>query len=188
MGAENQNEEAKDQQNVQDDGNNSILQNSIVKLVIRFLGWLAAVLAGIAILVFTQNIVLDLRGDAPDPGDLTKSGTLIDQPVYDTHPLDVFSITLDKMDEMEKTTAVTVQLVLAYPEGGKDVANELNERRAQIADRIQSIIATQRYEDINTADKRETTLKLELINEINRNLINKGIVDIYITRFEISRY
>lgn len=168
-------------------GGPSFLQGNLVKLIIRFLGWGVAILVGIGLMVLTQIVVLELRGDAPDKQSIIDPRAYSEIPIYSTHNLDQFVVTLDRTDESQRTTSVTVDLVLAYPPNNQAVDTELNNRRAQIADHIQSVISRKRYEDINRADKRQTILKYELINEINSLLTNKGVVDIYITKFEITR-
>jgi flagellar basal body-associated protein FliL len=165
-----------------------LLQSNIVKLIIRFLGWGIAVLAGIAIIFLTNFIVIRAKGDEPDKMGIIEPERYEKLPAYGVLPLDGFTINLDRTDDADKTTVVTVSLVLAYPDSRKEIAKELTQRKEQISDALQSIIARKRFEDINTADKREHYLKLELINAVNNNIISKGIVDIYITQFEIARF
>jgi flagellar basal body-associated protein FliL len=178
-----QNESQEDESKVQ-----GFLRSGVAGLIIRILGWMVAILVGVGLMFLTAYAVDLFKDDDPadksivDPREFTKP------PIYSVHPLDTFTITLDKTDDDEKTTMVTAELVLAYPPDSKEIGSELNQRNEQLSDVLQSIIAQKNFEDINTADERENELKLELIEAVNRNLINKGIVDIFITQFEISRF
>ncbi len=166
----------------------SFLGSGIVGLVVRILGWLVAILVGISLMFLTSYAVKEFKGDEPEDKSIIDPREFTKPEIYGVHPLDRFTITLDKTDEDERTTMVSAEIVLAYPSDRSDIASELNERKEQLSDVLQSIIARKNFEDINSADERENELKLELIEAVNRNLINKGIVDIYITQFEISRF
>lgn len=190
MAGENEVMDEQEQNEASEGGENkaqNFLQSNIAKMIVRILGWVLAIGVGVALMFLTATLVLELRGDAPEEQSIIAPPVIESTPIYAVHPLDTFTINLDKRDDSEKTTIVTAKLVLAYPQDRKDVQSEINQRKEQLSDAIQSIIARKRFEDINTANKRENFLKQELITEVNRNLINKGIVDIYITKFEISR-
>ncbi len=159
-------------------------------VLIRILGWGVPILLGVVLMFLTASIVMNNRSSDGGQGDsdIVKPNVFMKPPIYPVQPLDTFTVTLDKTDDNAKTTMVTTELVLAYPPDSNEIASELNERKEQLSDALQSVISRKRYDDINSADERETELKLELIDTVNRNLINKGIVDIFITKFEISRF
>jgi len=95
-----------------------------------------------------------------------------------------------KLDDMK--TIVTVKLFLGYDMQNEDLKKELDKRLLEIIDKINFIIGTKSYRDINTAEKREINLKKELINEINSILYNRDkkenkIEDLYFTQFFITR-
>lgn len=189
MAAEIENKDEQQQnESAQDQTKSKILQSSIVQFIVKFLGWGVAVFVGLALMIVTMIIVLDVRGDSPEDRSIVDPEIKVKPPIWGVQRLDQFSINLDKTDDSDKTYIVTAVLVLAYPKDREEIAQELNERKEQISDAIQSVISRKRFEDINSADKRQNTLKEELKYEVNRNLINKGIVDIFITKFEIQKY
>lgn len=87
----------------------------------------------------------------------------------------------------DQATTVMLSLYLGYPKGNDDLAEELDKRKLELIDKIQLIISTKSYQDIDTAIKRETILKKELINEINSMLTEGKIEDIFFTRFFLTR-
>jgi flagellar basal body-associated protein FliL len=189
MAAENERiDEENAEEQVEESSRPNFLQSNIVKYIIRFLGWGVAILVGVALMFLTATLVLEARGDDPRKANVMNPRKFEPQPIYGHHPLDQFTINLDKTDPNDKTTMVTTRLVLAYPEDNAKIAGELNKRKEQLSDVLQTIIARKRFEEINTSEKRQNFLKQELIDAVNRNLVYKGIVDIYITEFEISRF
>lgn len=92
-----------------------------------------------------------------------------------------------KIDLNDLQTTVSMSLNLAYKKGLDDLAEELDDRKLELIDKIQLIISSKSYKDINTAIKRETVIKKELINEINSMLAEGKIQDIYFTRFFVNR-
>ncbi|HEO65142.1 MAG TPA: flagellar basal body-associated FliL family protein [Spirochaetes bacterium] len=85
------------------------------------------------------------------------------------------------------STVVKLSFYMAFDEGDSSLADELADRNIEIIDRVQLIIASKTYQDINTAEKREFNLKKELINEINSLLIEGKIKDLYFTEFYMNR-
>ncbi len=85
------------------------------------------------------------------------------------------------------STIIKLSFYIAFDEENSSLADELADRNIEIIDKVQLIIASKTYHDINTAEKREFDLKKELINEINSLLTEGKIKDLYFTQFYINR-
>lgn len=104
-----------------------------------------------------------------------------------TRKLQPFRVNLDVTDEASSQVFVQCEISLAYDGTNTALTNELVTRDDQIRSRINSIIASKRYDEINTSFKRESYLSREILNEINSILISGRIQDIYITQFTIAK-
>lgn len=107
---------------------------------------------------------------------------------FSTTRLDTFIVILDKEKQNEPTVSVTMMIDLAYPKDNDKLGEELENRKAQINEVIQTVVAKQKQKDIIAMPKREHELKEELIENVNRSLTEGEIVDIYILSFSYDVY
>lgn len=109
------------------------------------------------------------------------------RPPLMTRKLKPFRVNLDVTDESNTQVFVQCTISLAYDGTNTALTNELVSRDDQIRSRVNSIIASKRYDEINTSFKRENYLSREVLNEINSILVAGRIREIYITQFTIAR-
>lgn len=127
----------------------------------------------------TKKQVVDTR--SYDPSFRPRTAPLM------TRKLKAFRVNLDVTDETNSQVFVQCTISLAYDGTNTALTNELVSRDDQIRSRINSIIASKRYDEINTSFKRENYLSREILNEINSILMAGRVRDIYITQFTIAR-
>ncbi len=108
-------------------------------------------------------------------------------PALQTRKLKAFRVNLDVTDESNSQVFVQCTLSLAYDGKNTALTNELVARDDQVRSRINSIIASKRYDEINTAFKRENYLSREILTEINSILMAGRIRELYITQFTIAK-
>ncbi len=105
-----------------------------------------------------------------------------------TFPIKKFRVPLDPRDDAPHVlTYVQAEIFLAYPREDVKLQQELSDRSAQIADKVQTIISQKMYSDINTSIKREKHLKPEIINAVNEILDEGEILDVYFVNMTIQR-
>lgn len=109
------------------------------------------------------------------------------QPPLMTRKLKAFRVNLDVTDASNTQVFVQCSLSLAYDGKNTALTNELVSRDDQIRSRINSIIASKSYDEINTTYKRENNLLTEILNEVNSILISGRVRSIYITQFTIAK-
>jgi len=90
-----------------------------------------------------------------------------------------------KLDDL--STIITAEIFLAYNQNNRELTEEIDKRKYEIYDRINLIISSKTYYDLNTASARDNHIKKELINEINSFLETGKITDIYFGQFYVSR-
>ncbi len=127
----------------------------------------------------TKKQVVDTR--SYDPSFRPRTSPLM------SRKLKPFRVNLDITDEANTQVFVQCEISLAYDGTNTALTTELVSRDDQIRSRINFIIASKRYDEINTAFKRENYLNREILNEINSLLMNGRVREIYITQFTIAR-
>ena len=82
---------------------------------------------------------------------------------------------------------VSLSLALAFDGKNTELTEELMQVQPLIKDRIQYIVASKTYHDINSTRKRQDLLKKAIIHEINSLLRHGHIEDLYFTQFLINK-
>ncbi len=154
--------------------------------IIKYLTYLGLVLGVILISIVSSIIVNQFWGTTSQVPPYQRKIRPTPPPPRATYEIPEFKLPLDKKEDENITTIVQVKLSLAYKKDDQQTLNEIINRKEQIKDRIQFIIAKKKYEDISTARRREEDLKKDLIDKIN-NIMENQIFDIYFDVFVISR-
>ena len=124
----------------------------------------------------------DLKGIVPYTNDISTDVSI----PKDVYVIPELKLALDNNGEDSMNTILQVKIALAYEKENQSVLNEIINRKEQIRDRVQYVIAKKSYQEISTAESREQTLKKDLLYEL-RNIMNGEILDIYYDTFVISR-
>jgi len=112
-------------------------------------------------------------------------------PITSTYRFESLKFNLDPQNETDNyTTIVQVQIDLAYEYENESVQDELAVRHSELVDKMQYIMARQKFSDIDTVKERETILKRQLLTEVkklSRPEHRDKIFDVYFIQFNISR-
>ena len=106
-------------------------------------------------------------------------------PVPDVYQVPEFKLPLDKQDDESRTTIVQAKIGIAYEKDNQQIVNEIIARKAQIQDKIQYVIASKKYEEINTARGREE-LKKDIVYAINSIMTEGEVQNVFFSTFVIS--
>ena len=96
-------------------------------------------------------------------------------------------MTFTSIDQISTSTidkepwAVQIKLNLAYDAADKDVLSELTSRKFQIQDALRHFFSTKEIKDL--MPDRESELKAELREMLNKMLTKSGIKDVYFQTF-----
>ncbi len=172
------------EQPVEEVDENAIERKERIKEFLRKVEKDFVVLICIFIVVYAPYLifkVIDKQKEIPADPYIYSISKKIDNVKKAVYSIDEFKLKLDGLAWM-----IRAQVSMAYDKTNEELAEELEERRLELADKIISIISSKSYYDIDSADKRQFGLKKELINEIN-SLLDKGNVeDLYYIKFLVT--
>lgn len=152
---------------------------------LRLLMYLGLFFGVLFVSVVSAIVVYELRGaDAPMRDILREVSVAV--PVLDVYSLPEFKLALDQRGEESLTTIVQVKMGLAYESGNQRILDEIIQRKDQIQDRVQYVVARKSYDEISTADSREEILKQDLLYALE-NVLEAEVLDVYFDTFVITR-
>jgi flagellar basal body-associated protein FliL len=162
----------------------------IGKTLAKILTYTLFAIVGIGLMVIVSVLVVNMKSKGAkqvvdtrsyDPSFRPRTAPLM------TRKLKAFRVNLDATDESNSQVFVQCSISLAYDGTKTTLTNELVSRDDQIRSRINSIISSKRYDEINTSFKRENYLVKEILNEVNSLLMNGRVREVYITQFTIAK-
>ena len=175
--------------NLEEEGEEEVTEGEkkgfLTKGWIKFLNYLGLGLGVICLSILVSIIVYELKsreGIVPYTNDISTDVSI----PKDVYVIPELKLALDNNGEDSMNTILQVKIALAYEKENQSVLNEIINRKEQIRDRVQYVIAKKSYQEISTAESREQTLKKDLLYEL-RNIMQGEILDIYYDTFVISR-
>lgn len=94
------------------------------------------------------------------------------------YPLDTFTVNLLSDDGNEHYLKVDMDLEIQ----GKDLDPELDKKKAELRDIIIGILSSKSMEQVMTSNEK-STIKQEIIDQINKHLAKNKVKNIYFTNF-----
>lgn len=155
--------------------------------IIKYLTYIGLFLGVVLISVVSAIVVNKFFGTAETAPGFQRGISAQAAPPKGVYPLKEFKLPLDKNEDESVMTIVQVNLALAYEKDNQQVLDDIIARKAQIEDKIQYVISSKKYDEINSAEKREKDLKRDLLYHLNNLMSEESILDVYFSNFVISR-
>ncbi|KMT21709.1 flagellar basal body-associated FliL family protein [Clostridium cylindrosporum] len=99
-------------------------------------------------------------------------------------PMELEEFTVNLADEGGKSFIQT-KLTLAYPEANKDLEKEVTSKLDKVLDIINSTLRQKKADDFN--GNGLASVKKEILDKINENLISGRLTNIYVKKIVIQR-
>ena len=158
-------------------------------IIVKIMLGLLLLLLFIGAVVLISWVVYSLKDKHPDEDavyqPMDNVGAISKQLSYDFGQTE-FRISLDPREGQTKPTVVLAKLALTYSEEDEELGTELANRKDQMIDMIQSIIAKKDPEDLKNNMYREDDLSVEIIAALNPLFGGEyEILGVYMPKFEV---
>lgn len=144
-------------------------------IAIKILKWAAVGIAAIIFIVTVVFITMRIlnRGTQPQTLPTVSPSYESTPPILSTYPIE--EIRTRTADDNPST--VIAKIILGYDENNKAIQTELTKRRTQIKDLTRSYFSSKTEKDLHP--KNDEQLKVELLDRINRILVQGKVREIY---------